>query len=225
MAEKDSMPTSPRFQDLTGQRFNRLLVLAYAGKRGRQVMWRCQCDCGNKKDIRAATLKYGSTKSCGCLRVDAAYRHGGSYSDEYRSWQHMKDRCTNKHADKYADYGGRGITCCDAWLHSFAQFYHDVGKRPTPLHTLERINNELGYFPDNVRWATRQEQCQNTRRNRHLAFHGETLCIDEWQRRLGMKRGTLNSRLNKLGWSIERALTKPVGGRQARGRQAPELQR
>lgn len=128
----------------------------------------------------------------------------------YVVWCGIKARCYNPAHKNYADYGGRGIRMCDAWRDSFAAFYSDMGDRPTKRHTIERKENDGDYEPGNCTWATRAEQNENTRQTRLLTFAGITLSIGKWANRLGMQRRTLGNRIDRLGWSIERALTTPV---------------
>lgn len=168
-----------KFQNLVGQTFTRLTVveLVRKGKRaGVATLWKCQCECGNTITVRAPHLKNGNTKSCGCLRDEvilflsrthgatAGRTKGEKLTPEYTTWLNMKYRCTNPKCDKYQFYGGRGITVCERWLRSYAEFFADVGPRPSPLHSLDRINNDSNYEPDNVRWATKVEQTVNRRK-------------------------------------------------------------
>jgi hypothetical protein len=127
---------------------------------------------------------------------------------EYGSWRAMKDRCLNPRHSAYDRYGGRGVTICERWL-TFANFFADMGPRPTPEHSLDRVDANGNYEPENCRWATDAEQNQNSRKNRFLTHDGQTLCVSEWARRIGIKAATLEQRLN-LGWSVERALTAPL---------------
>lgn len=122
----------------------------------------------------------------------------------------MKTRCTNPNAKDYKHYGGRGIRVCARWLHSFENFLSDVGLKPTPKHTLDRINGDDDYRPGNVRWATQREQTSHTRQSRLITYRGQTFPITEWARRLNIPRECLAHRLN-LGWSVTKAFTVPSG--------------
>jgi hypothetical protein len=134
--------------------------------------------------------------------------HGLSHKiPEYGQWKRMLQRCTDTNVPEYHRYGGRGITVCERW-HDFRVFLADMGRRPFHGATLERVNNDLGYEPGNVRWATRKEQARNTATNRRLTFNGETLSMPEWADRLGIAYGMLRSRIQS-GWPVERALTEP----------------
>lgn len=138
------------------------------------------------------------------------YDHSGptykTQPSEYRVWSSMKNRCTNPRFVDWHLYGGRGIQVCGRWRASFADFFADVGLRPSPKHTLDRWPNGDGnYEPGNVRWATPLEQGRNTSRNRQITANGETLSLAEWAERSGLKRETIADRL-KAGWSPERAI-------------------
>jgi hypothetical protein len=131
------------------------------------------------------------------------------YSVEYAAWSAMKHRCHNPANKSYHNYGGRGIVVCDEWILSYAAFLADVGRRPSPKHQLERIDNNGNYEPKNVRWATRTEQLRNTRHNRLLTYNGTTLCIADWAEKLAIPRSMIDNRL-KQGWPIEQIFTTPL---------------
>ena len=163
----------PKKIDLTGQRFGRLVVLEEAGRKNGSVTWLCQCDCKEKNIVftRGSDLRKGSTKSCGCFNKEKTKetntKHGQSNKNNkptsvYKSWQDMLSRCYNPNNSAYHNYGGRGIKVCERW-HDFENFYEDIGKYKPKGKTLERINNDDGYYLENCRWATRQEQTWNTR--------------------------------------------------------------
>ena len=181
----------------------------------RRQRLRCRCDCGTVSIIRLAHLRSGGSASCGCLSREITAKtkrtHGLRHSPEYGVWNGIVQRCLNVNQDAHGRYGGRGIVMCDRWRQSFAAFYEDMGPRPSPLHSIERIDNDGNYEPGSCCWATPQQQACNRRSNHLLAFRGESLCIADWARKLGILAGTIKSRL-RSGWSIERALTSKVRG-------------
>lgn len=135
-------------------------------------------------------------------------RHGMDRTPEHRAWVSMKQRCTNKKKREYQHYGGRGIGVCPEWFGSFVAFYRDVGARPSPDHSLDRIDVNRGYEPGNVRWATQQQQIENTRVARYATVNGRTLTLSAWAREMGLARGQINGRI-AAGWSLEEAITTP----------------
>lgn len=208
--------------DRTGHRYNRLLVLSRAPNietpNGPVTQWHCRCDCGTEVFVRGPGLAKGArgkggTQSCGCLNRENAPIHGKARSRVYGIWQLMVQRSTNPNSDKWAHYGGRGITVCDAWR-AFPAFYADMGD-PAPGMTLDRIDNDKGYGPDNCRWATRQTQGNNRRSNVFLSFKGRKMTIADWARETGISKSALNNRLAD-NWPVERALTEPLAARAPR---------
>lgn len=194
-----------RFIHLTGKTFGRWSVLSEAKKRIGKVYWTCRCECGTVSEVAGSVLRRGRSRCCTKCRVTT---HGKSAFPEYTVWLAMLGRCRRKSSDAYRNYGQRGITVCDEWQ-SFAAFYRDMGPRPTPKHTIERKDNDLGYSKGNCKWATRKEQLRNTRRTHFLTFNGIAQCVTDWAKQLGMPPRTLHNRINR-GWSVERALTTPV---------------
>jgi hypothetical protein len=176
--------------------------------------WMCLCECGEIRAVRKEKLLDGTSQSCGCLQRENLTTHGMTASavrrksSEYWIWNTMIQRCTNRRARNYADYGGRGISVCERWL-SFPNFFADMGLRPSNLHSLERMDNASGYSPANCCWATRREQNQNRRNNRRFTVQGETKCLAEWARALGCSHTTILARI-RMGWTEERAVSTPV---------------
>ena len=137
--------------------------------------------------------------------------HNKSLSPEFRTWAAMKTRCTNPNQRQWKDYGGRGITLCERWLNSFENFYEDVGSKPGPKFSIDRIKNDKGYEPGNVRWATKEEQWQNKRTSHFMTFNGKTQCLAEWAKETGLGSALMQRILR--GWTVEEALSIPLRGK------------
>lgn len=196
------------------QRVARLTILREAGRtRDGKVLWLCKCFCGQQKAITGRALKSGRTRSCGCLMRETSARthrtHGATGTPEYIAWQAMVRRCKDRNQRAFRHYGGRGIKVHPRWSRSFTAFLSDLGPKPSPEHTLERINNEGDYEPGNVKWATRAVQARNHRRNRRVTINGETRLISDWANHFGIILTTVYSRLGK-GWNEADALSKPL---------------
>ena len=207
-----------RMIDITGQRFGRLLVLERVGlSKSRSARWLCRCDCGTEKEVDGPNLRRGLTTSCGCYGhyiIGAATRtHGRTGSKVHYAWCSMRRRCEDEGNPKYPIYGGRGIKVCDQWQ-SFENFYADMGEPPSPAHSIDRIDVNGNYEPDNCRWATAKEQANNQRPNHKITYNGETHGITEWSRRLGIHHVTLVNRIQR-GWPLERAMAGPTRRRRS----------
>lgn len=237
----DNLPR--QVKDLKGQVFGHLTVIRYAGIMpiSRMALWECLCDCGRTKAMVGSRLRLGESRSCGCRQYDEFRRicseskHGycrnRARAPEYKAWGSIRDRCDNPKCRSWPRYGGRGIKMCEGWQ-EFASFIRDMGERPSPRHSIDRIDNERGYdcghcddclrrnAAPNCRWATRFEQARNKRNNRRIAFGGVTRTATEWGEITGISPGTIASRIAK-GWTVERALTR----RPNRGRNPDEPRR
>jgi hypothetical protein len=199
--------------NLIGQKFGRLKVLTEAPRHpGKVKKWRCLCDCGTQKDVATYQLISGRTQSCGCIRREQMIKrntiHGKTNTQVYTSWSGIIQRCNNPKNHKYPLYGGRGITVCETWL-NFANFLQDMGEPPTSNHSIDRIDVNQGYFPENCRWATIKEQSRNRRDCHYIEYNGEVKTLTDWAELAGIPRYTLHDRL-KRGWTIEKSLTAPV---------------
>ena len=198
-------------KDLSGARFGKLTAIELDGEKTKLTglaYWVCKCDCGATKTIRASHLKSGATSSCGCIRKDKtlskATRIPESKSPEYRSWSGMHTRCKNPLAKNFKNYGGRGIKVCDRW-ESYGAFLSDMGRRPGPKYSLDRIDNNGDYAPENCKWSTPIEQSSNKRNNHFIEHDGLRLTLAEWSRRTGINAATIWTRL-VFGESPEYAL-------------------
>jgi len=204
--------SSYRGVDLTGKLFNNLRVVGREKNKHGQYEWRCICVCSREVFLSSSSLISGKSKSCGCLKSslisEANKTHGMCHSSEYNIWLKMKDRCYKLDAKSYHNYGARGIEVCERWRHSFENFYEDMGPRPEGT-SLDRIDNNGNYKPENCRWATCYEQSRNSRQNVFITHGGVTKVVRDWASYLGMNYGTLLHRIRR-GWDVHDALTKPV---------------
>lgn len=215
----DPDPNRKPKHDLTGQTFHRWTVIGYAGRKRSKgncpSFWMCRCECGNESIIFDGSLKSGASKSCGCYKTELQREritHGMARSSEkepeYNTWCRIIQRCTNQNNPRYCDYGGRGITVCEAWM-SFENFYDDMGKRPSELHSIGRIDNDGPYAPTNCRWELSEQQVTNKRNNFLVEYNGETLCLSEASAKFGIDRETLKARI-KRGMTAKEAIETPV---------------
>lgn len=204
--------------DITDQKFGRLTAIGPVDRAiDGNIRWHCRCDCGKETLVAGTRLRFGHSTSCGCYRREGvatrSTSHGMSRSKEYQAWSGMIQRCHDPKHIGYKDRLDRGITVCDEWRHSFADFYEHIGPMPFPKATVDRINNDLGYFHGNVKWSTSKEQARNRRDNVNITFGGRTQCLSIWADELRIGRSTLRRRM-ALGWDIDRAFTQPVKKRQ-----------
>lgn len=181
-----------------------------------ELMVMCRCACGVEKPVNKKNLKAGVTRSCGCHRTKVHTTHGNSSragnTPTYDTWKAMNARCASDNPSTHKHYKGRGITVCERWTgpEGFKNFLEDMGERPTPVHTLDRKENDKGYYKDNCRWATQQEQQRNKREQKLYTHNGKTQCATAWAEELGMIPNVLHERLRR-GWGFEVAISRPVG--------------
>lgn len=179
--------------------------------------WEMKCVCGSIKKYGRRHVVRGMVKSCGCYQfkflAERNRTHGMSKTTTFTIWSGMNARCSNKNNAYYKDYGGRGISVCERWragtANAFANFLADMGARPSKEYSIERIDNDAGYSPENCKWATRKEQARNKRSGRFIEHNGTIKRLCEWAESIGMSTGTLHRRL-KVGWSVNDALTRPL---------------
>lgn len=195
-----------KFIDLTGQRFGVLTVESRGeNSSSKAARWVCRCDCGATSVVLSGDLRGGKSKSCGCLKPgEARALPGDGVPAEYSTWVNMRARCNN------LNHGGRGIRVCERW-DSFANFFADMGEKPSARHSIDRIDVHGDYCPENCKWSTDREQSCNRTNNKLITAHGETLTQSQWARRLGVHDAIIYSRL-KRGWDPERAVTEPPRG-------------
>lgn len=198
-----------------GNRFNRLTLIELAGIRNRKTFGTFKCDCGSVVVSEASAVLCGRTKSCGCLAKETARktgiankRHGLTKTVEHATWVKMTQRCTNKNDKSYKHYGARGVSVCSRWL-TFENFYADMGPRPGDNYSIERLNVNGNYEPDNCVWANAQTQARNTTKTPRVDVDGEQIPIRDFIDEFGIKRETLKSRLLR-GCEIGEALLTPV---------------
>lgn len=199
---------------VSGEVFTSLTVGEECGRNPRgEVLYSCSCKCGKETIVTASRLLSGHTRSCGCLLLEVTreifLKHGQTVgrkrTPEHRVWQHMLGRCLCETDAAYPHYGGRGIQVCDRWKTSFENFHADMGPRPSPKHSIDRINVNGDYCPENCRWATTLQQANNKRSTVWLGYLGTYRPLTEWSRELGVSYSCLRRRLSS-GWSDEEVL-------------------
>lgn len=203
------------FRDLTNLRFGKVTVVGFSNMdKNNKARFLCRCDCGKEFVVIGASLLSGNTRSCGCLKKEQwlkqRTKHGLSKTTLYPIWGEIIQRTKNKKNRDYKNYGGRGIKVCKEWEENFKSFYEwSIKNGYKKGLSIDRINVNGDYCPENCRWATPKEQGRNTRKNQKISFGGETHCISEWAEILNIKDNILRFRI-KRGWTISRALTQPV---------------
>lgn len=197
--------------DLKGKKFGHLTVKEYIGTdKHNNAKWLCQCDCGNECEAISPALKQGKKMSCGCVSYkgenNGMYKHGKSNTRIHKIWDGIKYRCNNQNATGYKNYGGRGIGVCHEWESSFESFYKwAMSNGYNDDLSIERIDYNKGYCPENCKWIPLGEQPRNRRNTRTLTYNGITKTFQEWADDIGIKYATLYSRYRK-GWSVEQVL-------------------
>ena len=199
-----------------GAKFGWLTVVRELPGGDHYTLWECKCVCGEVRQVRGANLVTRNTKSCGCFRRkhsrERALKHGKRRAPEYKVWVEMRYRCLKENHLQYPDYGGRGIKVCERWLRSFANFYEDMGERPTKKHSIGRIDNDGNYSPENCRWELIDQQANNRRNNVRLTCGGRTMTLIQWSRISGIGPTTIRNRI-KRGWRVEHAIFQPTRSR------------
>lgn len=200
-----------KYKDISGQKYGRLTALyKLRNYHKKGTYWLCVCECGNLKEVYLGSLTSGATTSCGCYhkeRVKEAFTiHGKRNTRLHKIWRCMKQRCYNTNNTDYPNYGQRGIKMCDEWLTDFMTFYKwAMTNGYNDKLSIDRIDVDGNYSPDNCRWATAKQQARNRRYCKYFTYDGETHCIKEWCEILNLNYKTISTRLSR-NWSIEKAL-------------------
>lgn len=203
-----------RMKDLTGKRFGRLIVIGYShSSKTMGPMWKCMCDCGNTTIVSGHNLKH-CTKSCGCYRKEVTSNkstvHHMKGTKMYNTWLAMKRRCYSPEHEGYKNYGGRGIKVCDEWKNDFMNFYTwAISHGYKDNLTIDRINVNESYTPNNCKWSNIKEQQRNRTNNRMIKFKGQIKCLAEWAEEYNINPSALKLRLCR-NWPIEKALLTPI---------------
>lgn len=212
------------FEDLTGKKFNRLTVIERAGSnKNKQALWLCKCDCGNEVKVISADLKSGHTKSCGCLHIQRIIQynkqtkstHNMTNTRLYKIWYTMKQRCYYTKHKSYNNYGAKGIRICQEWINDFQSFYDWAIKNGYDENakygkcTLDRIDVNGNYEPDNCRWVDMKVQTRNRTNNHLLTYNGETHCISEWAEKLNIPKYAIMNRLRQK-WNLQKIFNTPI---------------
>ena len=197
--------------DLKNKKFNNLKVISFAYNKNGRTFWKCKCDCGNYCIKDAYKIMTGHTKSCGCISLQNkkelykySIKHKMTNTPLYRTWQNMKRRCDNKKMEDYKYYGKRGIKVCEKWKNDFMSFYNwAIENSYKEDLTIDRIDVNGNYEPNNCRWVDRKVQANNTRRNHYIEYNGEKHTLAEWEKITNIKSPTLRYRI-KNNYPLEK---------------------
>jgi hypothetical protein len=229
MSDSQPISQSPKIQVAPGADIESWHVIELAEKQNGKKMWLCRCVCGTTKPVNANHLASRRSKNCGCVRKKTFNnrKHGKTKTPEYRIWRAIRERCYDPAHRGAKNYSQRGITVCRRWRDSFEDFIADMGQRPSKKHSIDRIDNDGGYWcgkceecvgrgldEANCRWATAVEQGNNRRDNHLIEFNGRTQTLQQWANETGIASVTIRHRLGVYGWTVERALTTPVDARE-----------
>lgn len=210
------MPQPMKHIVVAGEQYHRWTVIEELPVANKNRWLRCRCKCGSVVIVNLYSVVSGRSKSCGCHNLDvirAASENAWHRDFEYKCWRNFITRCENPKATGFDNYGGRGIKVCDRWRRSYEIFLADMGRCPSPKHSIERIDVNGDYTPQNCRWATRVEQARNKRNNRKLAVNGETKLLCEWSAETGLDSSLILKRIRLYGWPVERAVLTPARSR------------
>ncbi len=196
----------------TGQQYGGwTVILVWRKDSWGKFLYLCKCECGSIREVYERTLKDCTSWSCGCRRTAALTKHGyapdGKPKREYRIYHAMKGRCNNPKRNGYERYGGAGIKVCQRWMDSFENFVEDMGRCPDG-HSIHRVDGTRGYEPKNCIWASQKDQARNKKSNINITFNGQTMCLADWGKLLGVRQNTLMYRITN--WGADKALSTPV---------------
>lgn len=219
-----------KIREVLGERFGRLVVVKRVPMENTtRKMYLCKCDCGKEIITSGTSLRIGASTSCGCYKVDRTKevntKHGKKKTRLFKVWLSIKNRCSYTNGIGYKYYGGRGITVCDEWLHDFQAFYdwsmangykEEISPNGRNRWTIDRIDNNKGYSPDNCRWVTIEVQANNKTTNHFVEYNGEKLTLSQIAKRYNIEKSTLRYRL-KYGWDIQKAVSTVPQSRENNG--------
>ena len=206
------------FKDLSGQTFGYLYVVKRCENIKGRTAFLCRCKCGKEIKVISHSLMRGNTSSCGCLHkqqlAERNYKHGARYTRLYRIYRNMITRCYNSNILEYKNYGGRGIIVCKEWRESFVAFrtWAENNNYSDKL-TIDRIDTNGNYEPNNCRWVTLKAQGFNKTNTKYFEYNGQKKCLAEWAEIFGIKKSTLYNRVYGLGWDIKKALETKVNSK------------
>lgn len=207
---------------LTGQRFGKLVVLRH-DRTEREAYWTAVCDCGGSITERGSRLRNGSTIDCGCGKFERASlalrRHGMWETRTWNIWSGLRQRTCDPNNKDWNNYGGRGIKCCERWLHSFEAFLEDMGECPSTKHSIERVDHNGNYDPSNCVWATMKQQNRNRRNNRIVLYRGTSMPLAQAceEAGAGVDWHKARNRIERHGWAVDRAVEQGSNGRRTSG--------
>lgn len=201
--------------DIKGKRFGKLVALERVKNVGKKVSWRCLCDCGKETNVLTTNLTTNRIKSCGCLKnqklIERSTTHNQRHTKLYEVWKTMKQRCSNSNNKGYHNYGGRGINVCDEWKDNYQAFYEwSINNGYKEGLSIDRINNDGNYEPNNCRWVDKFIQNNNTRKNKLFTINGISKTIHQWSREYNVPVSRTRQRVYIQKWDIVKALTTPV---------------